>query len=114
MENMQVLVLVLSKYEKLDQFLVALDQADIKGATVINTTGMAKALSQESDTLLGSLRTYLTPERDDNRTVFIVTNEAKIKKVIHIVHEVFGSLNEPDTGILFVLPTVYTEGIINY
>lgn len=114
MENMQVLVLVLSKYEKLDQFLVALDQADIKGATVINSTGMAKALSQESDTLLGSLRTYLTPERDDNRTVFIVTCEAKIKKVIHIVHEVIGSLNQPDTGILFVLPTVYTEGINNY
>lgn len=113
MENMQVLVLVLSKYEKLDQFLMALDQTDIKGATVINSTGMAKALSRESDTLLGSLRSYLTPEREDNRTVFIVACEEKINRAKGVVHEVFGSLNHPDTGIMFVLPTIYTEGILN-
>ncbi len=114
MENMQLLVLVLSKYEKLDRFLVALDKAGIKGATVINSTGMARMLNSESDAILGSLRSYLSPEREDNRTVFIVTCEEKIRKVKEVIHDVFGSLNHPDTGILFVIPTVYTEGIINF
>ena len=113
MENMQLLVLVLSKYEKLDKFLVALDKAGIKGATVINSTGMAHLLNDETDAILGSIRAYLSPEREDNRTVFIVTCQKKIKKAIEVIHDVFGSLNQPDTGVLFVIPTVYTEGIGN-
>jgi nitrogen regulatory protein PII len=113
MKNMQLLVFVLSKYEKLDRFLTALDHAGIKGATVLNSTGMARLLSSESEAILGSLRSYFTPEREDNRTIFIVACEEKINRVKEIIHEVFGSLDQPDTGILFVIPTIYTEGIID-
>ena len=58
-----VLVFVLARYEKLDKLLVELNEAGIKGATVINTTGMARALNLESDAFLGSIRAYMTPER---------------------------------------------------
>ncbi len=113
MENMQLLVLVLNQYEKLDRLLIDLDKAGIKGATVVNSTGMARLLNGETDVILGSIRAFLTPGREDNRTVFIVTCEEKIKRAIDVIHNVFGSLNQPDTGVLFVIPILYTEGIIS-
>lgn len=111
MQGMQILVLVLSRYEKLDALLVELKDAGITGATVINSTGMAQVINRESDHLLGSLRTYLTPQREDNRTVFIVLNQEKVETAKSVIHKVIGSLSEPGTGILFLAPTLYVEGI---
>ena len=111
MQGMQILVLVLSRYEKLDALLVELKDAGITGATVINSTGMAQVISRESDYLLGSLRTYLTPQREDNRTVFIVLKQEKVETAKSVIHKVIGSLSEPGTGILFLAPTLYVEGI---
>ncbi|NLO48005.1 MAG: P-II family nitrogen regulator [Clostridiales bacterium] len=113
MANMQLLVLVLNRYEKLDKLLTALDKSGIKGATVINSTGMARLLNTESLPILGSIRTFLNPEREDNRTIFIVACEEKIKRSIEVIHDVLGSLDRPDTGVIFVIPTLYTEGISN-
>ncbi len=113
MKNMQLLVLVLSQYEKLDKLLLALDKSGVKGATVINSTGMARLLNGESQSILGSIRAYLTPEREDNRTVFIVACEEKVNRAIDVIHDVLGPLDGPDTGVIFVIPTVYTEGFIS-
>lgn len=113
MKNMQILFLVLSQYEKLEKLLVELNNIGVKGATVINSTGMAQVLSHETDAFLGSLRAFLTPEREDNRTVIMVLEEDKVESVKKVIHRVIGSLNKPGTGILFVTNAVYVEGIEN-
>ncbi len=112
MQAMKLLVLVLSKYEKLDKLLTALNDQGIRGATVINSTGMAQVLySKESDQMFGSLRAFLNPERDDNRTVFMVLDDEKIETVKKTVNKVLGSLDSPGTGIMFVIPVLDFEGI---
>jgi nitrogen regulatory protein PII len=105
-----VLVFVLARYEKLDKLLVELNEAGIKGATVINTTGMARALNLESDAFLGSIRAYMTPDREDNRTIFMLLNEEKIATAKEVIYRVVGPLNKPETGILFAIPTLFSEG----
>ena len=110
---MQVLVLILSKYEKLDRLLFALNDAGIRGATIVNSTGMAQVLSKESDQLLGSIRSYFTPDRDDNRTVFMVLDEEKVEIARKVIYQVIGSLDKPGAGILFVAPVLFVEGIGN-
>lgn len=111
MQNMQILVLVLSQYEKLDKLLIELNDAGINGATVINSTGMAQALSRETDVLLGSIRAFLIPEREDNRTIFMVLNEDQVERAKKVIYAVIGPLNKPGTGILFVAPVLYVEGV---
>ena len=111
MQNMQVLVFVLNKYEKLDQLLAQLNDVGIKGATVINSTGMAQILSKEYDTLLGSIRAYLTPDREDNRTIFMVLADEQVQLVRKVIHQVVGPLDKPGTGILFTLPVLSVEGM---
>lgn len=108
------MVLVINKYEKLSKLLSELNRAGIKGATVINSTGMAQVLvdNNESDTLLGSLRTLLSPGREDNYTIFTVMDEDKIDTAREVIHNVIGTLDEPGTGILFTMPVSYYEGII--
>lgn len=107
---MQILVLVLSKYEKLDKLLSELNDAGISGATVINSTGMAQVLSREDDNFLGSIKNYLTPEREDNRTIFMVISEDKVEVVKMAINKVIGSLNQPGTGIMFIVPALYVDG----
>ena len=111
MTNMQILVLVLNKYERLGKLLVSLNDAGIKGATVINTTGMAQLLCRETDAMLGSLRAFLTPEREDNRTVFMVLSDEKVEIAKKIIHDVVGTLEKPGSGILFTAPTLSVEGL---
>jgi nitrogen regulatory protein PII len=107
-----VLVLVFNQYEKLNKLLAALNNAGIKGATVINSAGMAQVLiNNETDTFLGSLRTVLSPDREDNRTVFIVLDEDMINTARKVIHDVIGALDKPGAGILFVVPVSYYEGI---
>lgn len=106
-----VLVLVLQKYEKLEKLLCALTEAGIHGATVIHSAGMVQVLSHETDVLLGSLRAFLEPEREDNRTLFILLKEEQIEVAKKVIRDVIGPLDKPETGILFILPTIYTEGL---
>ena len=105
-----VLIFVLAQYEKLDKLLVEFNEAGIKGATVINTTGMAHVLNLESDVFLGSIRAYMTPEREDNRTIFMLLCEEKIAIAKEVIHRVVGPLNKPGTGILFAVPALFSEG----
>ncbi len=113
MQNMQTLVLVLSQYEKLDKLLIELNDAGIKGATVINSTGMAQVLNQEDAMFLGSIRSFLTPAREDNRTIFMALDEDSIETAKKVIHKVIGSLDEPGTGVLFIIPVLYFEGTHN-
>ena len=113
MQNMQVLVLVLNEYELLDQLLIALNDEGIKGATVIHSAGMAQVISKESDAILGSIRALLTPKGEENRTIFMVLNEDKIRIAKKVIYKVLGPLDKPGKGILFAFPVVFVEGILN-
>jgi nitrogen regulatory protein PII len=108
-----VMVLVINRYEKLSRLLTELNKAGIKGATVINSNGMAQALlNNESDHFLGSLRMVLSTDREDNRTIFIVLDEEQIETAKKVIHNVIGTLEKPGTGILFIVPVTYFEGIM--
>ena len=54
---MKLMVYVLNDVHQLDKFLVALKDEKIKGATIINSTGMGRMLSESDDmNILGSLK----------------------------------------------------------
>lgn len=107
---MQLAVFVLSKTELLDDFLLSLSEAGIRGATVLDSKGMAHALPQESS-FAASLRLILTPGHETGKTIFMVVPDEKINVISGVANQVCGDLNGPESGVLFALPVSYTEGI---
>lgn len=108
---MQLLVLVLNKIEVLEELLEEFSANKIKGATILDSKGMAHSLSEFHELkFMASLRMILDPEHSESKTIFLVLEEEQIKLVSEIVNKVTGGLDKPDTGVLFTLPVLYTEG----
>ena len=109
---MHLVVIILNKFECLEELLVRFAEGGISGATVIESTGMARVLGGKDDLrIFGSLRMMFSPVREENRTIFTVLPEEKIPAVKQIVTDVVGDLSKPDTGIMFAVPVSFTEGI---
>ncbi|MDD2268576.1 MAG: hypothetical protein PHY15_03365 [Eubacteriales bacterium] len=108
----QVLVLVLNKVEVLETLMLELNEAGLRGATIINTTGMGQALASKKDEsyIIASIRDMLSGTRVDSRTIFMVLEENKIPTARSVIRNVVGDLTKPNTGIMFCLPVDFVEG----
>lgn len=110
---MQLLVLVLNKVECLEDLLQAMLDEGISGATVLESTGMARVLgnNDEAPPIFGSLRLFMDPEREGSRTLLMAVTDEQVGKIRAIVRRVTGGLDQPDTGVLFTVPILTVEGI---
>ncbi len=109
---MKLLVYILNQVDKLEELLCALSEAKISGATIVESTGMARALyNMEDGAFLGSLRLFLDPGRDENQMIFMVLNEEQVVTAKQTIREVIGDLSQPNTGIVFTLPIDEVEGL---
>lgn len=110
---MKLVVFVLNNTDKLDELMVELSEAGIRGATIIESSGMAQVLthSGEDDPLIGYLRSIIDPAKDNNKTILFVSEEEEISTIREVIKKVVGDLSEPQTGILFTIPVDFTDGI---
>ncbi|HOJ09137.1 MAG TPA: hypothetical protein PK733_00900 [Clostridiales bacterium] len=111
---MQLLVLVLNKVELLDELLKSFVSAGIKGATILDSMGMARALTSggnEDIPIFGSLRLILNEGHPYNKTLFVVLKDDEVNICVRCIREVVGDLNKPDVGILFTVPVNFIEGL---
>ena len=109
---MKLLIFVLNKVEKLEPVLNRFEHAGIRGATVLESKGMARALENYYDgSFLGSLRATLEPGREENRTIFAVLPDEDVSKAVQAIEQEIGSLNAPGSGIVFTLPVDFAKGI---
>ena len=77
---MKLLFIVLNKTECLEALLKEFGDKDISGATIIDSKGMIQELSDREDfMLIGSLRSLLNPTHKENKTIFMVTDDEKVK-----------------------------------
>ena len=61
---------------------------------------------------LGSLRAMMEPDREENRTVFMVLKDEDVERAVAAVEEVAGQLQyPPNSGIAFTLPVDFVKGI---
>lgn len=109
---MKLLVLVLNRPDKLNKLLHEFNDHEIRGATILESTGMAHTLMSDDDHLFGSWRRFLDPDRKESKTIYMVIEDEKISEVIEIIESVIGSLNKPDAGIVFTIPVDYVKGIV--
>lgn len=108
----QIMFFVLHKTEVLDPLMIALNKAGIKGATIINSSGMAHSLASSEDSyIISSLRAFLTPDREENKTIIMVLSEEQVAEAKRVITEVVGDLSKPYTGIVFVVPAISVDGL---
>jgi len=109
---MKLLVFVLNKEELLEEVLEAFVEAEIPGATILDSEGMGRFLTYEVP-LFADFREFMKGNKPYNKTIFsVVDKEEKIKKVEELIEKICGSLSDPGTGILFTLPVDYAKGLI--
>ena len=109
-------LLVLHDPSLMNDILLGWREAGADGATILPSTGPGR-LSQEMALrddfpLFPDLSDFLDNETDQNRTLFtVVKDEAAVDKVVAATKAVTGDLEEPNTGILVVLPVLRAYGL---
>ena len=112
MSNRIMLVLVLNKTGYLDDLLVALSDKGIPSATVLNSMGMNQKLaSMEDNNIISTLRPIILTNHSDSKTLFMILDSEQADTARQVIRDVVGDLSKPETGILFGLPTLFTDGI---
>lgn len=107
---MKLLVIILNKTDVLDYLLEGLSAAGIKGATIIESSGMAMTLSRlDSSFLSASIRGLFSGD-EDNRTILSVIKNNQLDTARKIVYNT--DLSQPNTGIMFTVPLDFVEGTV--
>ena len=98
--------------EALEPLLTSFADHGIGGATILNSTGMARALhAYDDDSIFGSLRAILDPEREANKTIMTVLKDEQVDEALAAIEETVGDLSKPDTGIVFTVPVGFIKGM---
>lgn len=112
---MYLILFVLDNPDKLSKLMDAWEEAGAGGATVLVSTGMYRLTNtgfRDDIPLMPGLDDFYKRVEDYHRTLFtIVKDDAVLEKVVEATKTVIGDLNEPNTGILVVLPTVQVYGL---
>ncbi len=110
---MQVFVFVLNRTEHLEHLLQEFSDHGLRGATVLDSKGMARILHSEDELpVFYGLRAILEPERRSSKTLFCVMEDGQVETARKIVNDVTGGLETPDSGIMFALPITFVEGLV--
>ncbi len=110
-----LLVLVLDQVEKFPALLQAWEEAGVPGVTVLDSAGSRRLQwhSRRDDLpLMPSLRSLAVGEEIHNRTLFaVVEDDAVLERAVTAAEKVVGDFDQPDNGILFVVPVTRALGV---
>lgn len=111
---MQLVVIILNKTELLEDLLKEFANYDYYGATILNSTGMARMLVRlgcDEEVFLKPLKLMLEPNTEDSKTILMITKEENIHQLEQIVNQVVGNIDEPDTAVFFAVTINYLRGL---
>ena len=113
---MFLILFVLHNPEKANDILDAWEECGVSGITILASTGLARlrkgAALREDFPIIPSLSDLLDQEEILNRTFMtIIKDELLVDKVIAATESILGDLNQPNTGILVVLPVLRAYGL---
>ena len=111
---MLLFVFITNRVDTLTPILKSLAARKISGATVVDCEGMLQTLTADSvepPPMFGSLRQFINPNHEPGKMLFVVLDEERIGVAKQVIHEVCGSLDEPNAGVMFTVPVISVEGV---
>ncbi|MEJ2050496.1 MAG: P-II family nitrogen regulator [Calditrichota bacterium] len=107
---MKLLVFILNKEEHLEEILEAFLELNIKGATILDSVGMGSILAQDIPIFAG-FKNLMQGSRPANKTILTLIPENLVQSAVKAIEQVVGSLEEPGSGLVFVLDVEQIFGI---
>ncbi len=105
---------VVHNVDRLPELLESWERAGISGGTVMESTGIHFLRSRgcrDDLPLIPSLDDFFRGCGESQRTCFTVVPEEHVDAVIKATESALGKLEDPNTGILFVLPVLRVVGL---
>ncbi|MBI1880162.1 MAG: hypothetical protein HYR94_18405 [Chloroflexi bacterium] len=112
----ELVALVLNDADKTDEVLAAWLAVGVPGTTILDSTGlghrMGKPGIRDDLPLFPSLEDILRSREEQHRTLFAVVPDGfDMEALVTATEKITGPLEEPDTGILFVVPVTRAWGL---
>ena len=108
---MKLLVFILNKEESLEEVMEAYVEAGIGGATILDSEGMGRFLAYEVP-LFADFKEFMKGNKPYNKTILsLIKNEDAIDRLLPLIEESVGSLDDPGTGIMFTVPVDWCVGL---
>ena len=111
---MTLLVYISNHRDSMTPILQTMADRDIHGATTVDCEGMLQSLcvdSVEPPPIFYSLRQFLNPQHEPGKMLFVVLEDDQVDIAKRTIHEIAGSLEEPNSGIMFTIPVSSVEGV---
>jgi len=103
--QMYALFLVLNEVDYLDTILSKFVEVGVKGATILDSQGMARAIADYNIPIFSSFRALFDGARPYNKTIFtVIDNEELLQKIVSVVQEIAHDAKKPCFGFMFTVP----------
>ena len=110
-----LVVLVLDDPDQCGDVLEAWEVAGAPGVTILDSTGLGRvrrACIRDDVPLMPSLSDLFRREGERHRTLFcIVRDQSPVDAIVQATRDVVGDLDQPDSGLLFVVPVSQVYGL---
>ena len=107
---MKLMIFILNKNDVLDNLLEGFSAAGLGGATIIESTGLAVALSRMGSNIFSaSLKAILSAE-ENNHTIISIIKDSQLDTARKVIYRTVGDLSQPNTGVLCTVPLDFVEG----
>ena len=100
---MKLAVIFLNKIEYLEDLLSAFLEIGVSGATVLDSIGMGRIITQNIPIFAG-LRETFAGSSPNNKTILAVVEDDLIEKISEVMDDILENLEEPGSGFLISLP----------
>ena len=112
----QLIVVVLTHAQACHEVVHLWAELGVPGATILDSASMRHVVGESAPRddlpLMPSLRAILEGDEVRQRTLFtVVPDEFDLETLIARTEEQIGSFDEPDSGILFVVPVTRVLGL---
>lgn len=112
---MRLLIAVINEKDRLDEILTGFLELGITGATILDSRGMGRALSRETEDdppAFAGLQSLIGRTRPENVTLFSVLPDDELAaRALSVIEEACGGLDSPGTGIAFTVPIDRALGV---
>jgi nitrogen regulatory protein PII len=111
-----LVVLIVDNLDLYQPVLDAWEAEGVTGVTILESSGLGRArragLRQDDFPLLPSLRDILQSREYHHRTLLsVVDSDAKVEALARAAESVMGDLNQPNTGLMFVIELYKVYGL---
>lgn len=107
---MYMIMLVLDDPDQLDEVLLAWERAGIRGATIVESTGIQR-LRRKNVPMRYLFQTHGMVEEGHLTLFVIVDSEAMVNACLQATEQVVTDLDGPNTGVFAAWPLTVVKGV---